>query len=84
MAINIQARSPQSETVAVGSFVTLNAVIAAIDGVTAWIVANFPKDGSGFLLAQTWGANAPADRVFTPAQLAAFRTQLDSLIATIA
>lgn len=60
-----------------------NSVIAAMDGVTAWINTNFPKDGSGFLLAQTLGANSPLDRTFTTAALANFRTQLDSLIATI-
>ena len=59
------------------------AVIAAIDGVTDWILANFPTDGSGFLLAQTWGPSGPVDRLFTPAALAGFRAQLDTLLATI-
>jgi hypothetical protein len=63
--------------------VEFNAVLAAIDGVTAWINTNFPKDGSGFLLAQTLGANAPADRQFTTAALAVLRTQLDTIIAAI-
>ena len=59
------------------------AMLAAFDAVTAWINANFPKDGSGFLLAQTLGADSPVDRMFSPAQTAGFRTALDSLIATI-
>lgn len=61
-----------------------NAVIAAIDQVTSWIDSNFPKDGSGFLLERTLGADGPLERQFSTAQLATFRTQLDSLIATIA
>lgn len=60
-----------------------NGVIAAIDNVTSWINSNFPKDGSGFLLAQTLGANGRVDRVFTAAATAGLRTQLDALLATI-
>jgi hypothetical protein len=56
----------------------------AIDGCIAWIVANFPKDVGGFLLAQTIAADGrPADRVFTAAGTATLRTQLDALITTI-
>ena len=55
-----------------------------IDACTAWVVANFPKDGGGFLLAQTIAADGrPADRVFSAAGTATLRTQLDALIATI-
>lgn len=61
-----------------------NAMLAAIDGTTTWINTNFPKDGGGFLLERTLGVNSPIDRTFTPAQTAGLRTQLDSLIATIA
>jgi len=61
-----------------------NAVIAAVDQVSGWISANFPRDAGGFLLAQTLGASGPEDRTFTPAQTAGLRAQLDSLIATIA
>jgi hypothetical protein len=60
-----------------------NAMTSAIDNVTNWISTNFPKDGGGFLLAQTLGANGPVDRMFTPAQTAGLRTQLDALIATV-
>ena len=62
-------------------------VLAALDGVTAWVGTNFPKvtDGNGtWLLAQSLGADSPVDRMFTTAQLATFRTVLDGLIATIA
>jgi hypothetical protein len=55
-----------------------------LDATTAWVVANFPKDANGFLLAQTIGADGrQVDRVFTAAQTAALRTVLDALIATI-
>lgn len=60
-----------------------NAVISAIDGVSSWINTNFPKDGSGFLLERTLGADGPIERTFAPATTATFRTQLDGLIATI-
>lgn len=60
-----------------------NAVITAIDNVLNWISANFPKDASGFLLAQTLGAEGPVDRQFTPAQTAGLRTQLDTIISAI-
>lgn len=59
------------------------AVVAAIDAVTAWITANFPKDANGFLLARTLGESGPVDRQFTSAATATLRTQLDALIATI-
>ena len=74
-----QKNSPSLDVVA-----EFTGMLAAIDGVTAWIITNYPKDANGFLLERTWGANSPIDRVFTPAQTAGFRTALDSLIATIA
>lgn len=61
-----------------------NAMLAAVDAVTGWVQANFPRDGSGYLLAQTWGVDRPADRMFSPAQTAGLRTQLDALAATVA
>jgi hypothetical protein len=61
-----------------------SAMATAIDNCGSWVVTNFPKDGSGFLLAQTFsGAGRPTDRTFSTATLAGFRTQLDALIATI-
>ena len=59
------------------------AVLNTIDGVLAWITTNFPKDGSGWLLAKSFSGNTITDRTFAPAATAGFRTQLDSLIATI-
>lgn len=59
-------------------------MVNALDATIGWIVANFPKDAGGFLLAQTILANGrPQDRVFTVAATATFRTQLDALIAAI-
>jgi hypothetical protein len=56
----------------------------AIDNTGSWVITNFPKDGSGFLLSQTFnGGGRPTDRTFTTVTLAGFRTQLDALIATI-
>lgn len=60
-----------------------NAVIAAIDSVTSWIGTNFPKDGSGFLLAQTMTADGPLDRQFAPAVTSGLASQLANLVATI-
>ena len=60
------------------------AMVNAIDACIAWVVANFPKDAGGFLLAKTIGADGRTiDRVFTAGSTATLRTQLDALIATI-
>ena len=60
------------------------AMVAQIDAVVAWIVANFPQDGGGFKLAFTLASNGtPVYRTFDTAALATFRTNLDALIATI-
>lgn len=58
-------------------------MINAIDAVISWIVSNFPKDASGYLLAQTFGPTGPVDRQFTSASTAGLRTALTTLIATI-
>lgn len=58
------------------------AMIAAIDGVLAWIRTNFPTS-SGFLLAESWGPDGPEARPFSSAQTAGLRTQLDALAATV-
>lgn len=61
-------------------------MMAQINATTAWFIANFSKDGNGFLLAKSFDpANngRTQDRQFTPAQTAGLRTVLDALIATI-
>lgn len=59
-------------------------LLAALDAVVAWVVANFPKDGTGRLLHQTLSAaGRPTSAPFTAAQTAGLRTALDSLIAAI-
>jgi hypothetical protein len=64
--------------------VEFNAMMAQIDATIAWVITNFPKDGSGFLLAQSLtAAGRTQDRSFNPAQTASLRTALDALIATI-
>ncbi len=62
------------------------AMVSALDAVVSWIVTNFPKDGSGFLLATQFdGANngRTTDRQFTTVQTAGLRPALDNLLATI-
>lgn len=61
------------------------AMSAAITATVSWIQANFPKDGSGYLLYEKIEANGTMSyRLFTTAALATFRTQLSALAATIA
>jgi hypothetical protein len=58
-----------------------NAAIALRD----WISANFPKDaGSGAQIAQVWNPDGSVTNLtFTSAQLAQFRTEAASFVATI-
>lgn len=59
-------------------------MVTQIDATVAWIVANFPQDGSGFKLAFTMANDGTlAYRTFNTPTLAGFRTALDALIATI-
>jgi hypothetical protein len=61
-------------------------MIAAVDAVRDWVLANFPKDGSGYLLVtQFAGDNSgrTVSRQFSSAETAGLRTVLDALIATI-
>lgn len=59
-------------------------MVAQIDAAVAWIVANFPQDGSGFKLAFTMANDGTlVYRTFSTATLAGFSTTLDSLISTI-
>lgn len=61
-----------------------NAMVAALDTLRDWAMANFPKDANGFLLAKQFSADGrTTDRQFNTASLATFRTQLDALTATI-
>ncbi len=60
-----------------------NAMIAAMDGVRDWVIANFPA-ASGYLQAQSFQADGrTTDRQFNTASLVNYRTQLDALIAAI-
>lgn len=80
------AREQKNKTVSDPTFdvvAEFNALIAAIDNVTGWMEANFPKDAGGFILAQTFGASGLVDRQFTSAQTAGLRTQLDALLNAI-
>ena len=61
------------------------ATMAAMQNVSAWVVANFPKDANGFVLSHTMDAEGVrTPRQFTPAQTSGLVTQLNALISTIA
>lgn len=58
----------------------------AIDETIAWVIANFPKDANGYLLAKQFhadGSGRTVDRKLTTAQTAGLRTQLSVLLAAI-
>lgn len=60
------------------------ALLTEINATKAWIAANFPKDGNGYLLYHSFNAaGRVVVRQLTPAQTAGLRTQLASLIARI-
>jgi hypothetical protein len=60
------------------------AMVNAITSTIAWVTANFPKDGNGWLLAQSISAEGrTVDRTFAPAATVNLVAALDSLIATI-
>ena len=59
-------------------------MLEQISAVRNWIMTNFPKDASGYLLYHQFGADGRiVQRTLTPAQTAGLRTQLAALIATI-
>ena len=61
------------------------AMLAQINATLAWIAANLPKDGSGYVLDYQVDATfAKVPRTFTSGSLAALRTQLAALVATVA
>jgi len=61
-----------------------NAMLAQINATRTWIVNNFPKDASNYLLYHTFGADGRiVQRTLTTAQTAGLRTQLDALLATL-
>jgi hypothetical protein len=61
------------------------AMVNAAAALRDWIIANFPKDvGSGAVLVYTVNASGQLTELqFTSAQLAPFRTQADTFLATI-
>lgn len=60
-----------------------SAMVAAIDNALSWITTNFPKDGSGYLLARQFSNGSVVDRTFAPAATAGLRTILDTISAAI-
>ena len=62
------------------------AMLNAASSLRTWIFNNFPKDaGSGAWLVQSHNdSGVPTSLMFTTAQLATFRTNVDTLLATIA
>lgn len=58
----------------------------ALDAVISWIITNFPKDASGFLLAKTFNVDnsgRTTQRVFIASQTVGLRTALNALITAI-
>jgi hypothetical protein len=63
-----------------------NSMVGAIDNLRTWMTTNFPQNspGTAYLQSHTFdGAGRKVDRLFTTAQLATFRTNLQALLATI-
>ena len=74
-------RGTTSEQVVAAFTAMSDAVTSAI----AWIAANLPKDGNGYLLVRTIAADGTmAYRTFAPAVLANLRTILQSVEDTVA
>jgi hypothetical protein len=61
--------------------VELNSIVTACDSCLAWIAANFPQDGSGFLLKDKIVNGALEPRVFSVAALSGFSATLGTLLA---
>lgn len=79
--ISAYAQSQSGNTDIASDF---NAVLAALDAARDWVIANFPKDGGGFLLERTFAADGRwTERQFTTAALAPLRALLQTLISTI-
>jgi hypothetical protein len=76
--IRIQKNNPSLDVVGEAT-----AVIAALDGVTGWLSANYPRDVNGYLLDRQFSGTTTVDRTIPPASTAGLRTLLDTLIATI-
>lgn len=56
------------------------AVLALLDTATQGIISTFPKDGSGYILAETMNSDGIlSPRNFTPSSLSALRSNLDAV-----
>ena len=74
------ANTPQGYNVATEFSAMRTQIQATID----WIRTNYPRDSTNtYLLERQWAAEGLTERTFSTALLATFRTQLDSLIATL-
>lgn len=63
-----------------------NTMATQLDATVSWIINNFPKDGSGYLLAVQFHADnngRTTPRKLNTTQTASLRTVLQALIATI-
>lgn len=62
----------------------IQATINAMQNTANWVIANVPKDASGWVLVYKWNADGTVtDRVFQPAQTVGLVTALQSISATI-
>lgn len=62
----------------------LNATLTAVAAAVTWITTSFPKDASGYILKDKIVNGAIDNRIFTPAQMANLKTQLNAILATLA
>lgn len=61
-------------------------IMTTLDSTISWIIANFPKDGGGWLLATNFNPDNSGRtqwRTLSTAQTAGLRTALEALIAAI-
>lgn len=62
----------------------INASVSAMNTAVLWIETNMPKDANGYLLKDRIVNGNIENRVFTPAQLAGLKTQLNAILSTLA
>jgi len=80
----VQYAKDQFDDAGLEIVVEFNAMVAAIEANLTWIRLNLPASAGGFveaILLET--DDTQTDKTFTATQTAAFRTELDALIATI-
>lgn len=84
LAFIAYANAQKGDGASWGAQTEFTAVRNAAAALRQWIYDNFPRDSGGAILTTTIDATgAETALMFTPAQLAGFRTQADLFLATI-